>query len=111
MPAATSNSSVSPARRIEHQRASLPYTHPIQNPFAHPPLMQSPQSYGNGFGQPGMYSTPAGDGRRTRGTAYPQRRISIGLAPNGNALGILPTPDPTVGSCMSEEDKDVALQL
>lgn len=25
--------------------------------------------------------------------------------------GILPTPDPTVGSCMSEEDKDVALQL
>ena len=26
-------------------------------------------------------------------------------------MGILPTPDPTVGSCMSEEDKDVALQL
>lgn len=25
--------------------------------------------------------------------------------------GILPTPDPTVGSCMSEEDKDVAIQL
>jgi hypothetical protein len=29
---------------------------------------------------------------------------------NGGS-GILPTPDPTVGSCMSEEDKDVALQL
>lgn len=26
-------------------------------------------------------------------------------------MGILPTPDPTVGSCMSEEDKDVAIQL
>jgi hypothetical protein len=73
--------------------------------------MQSPQSFGNGFGQPGMYSTPPTDGRRTRGTAYPQPRLSIGVTPNGNALGILPTPDPTVGSCMSEEDKDVALQL
>jgi hypothetical protein len=29
----------------------------------------------------------------------------------GNSSGILPTPDPTVGSCVSEEDKDVALQL
>jgi hypothetical protein len=28
-----------------------------------------------------------------------------------HAMGILPTPDPTVGSCMSEEDKDVAIQL
>lgn len=111
MPAATSNSSVSPARRIEHQRASLPYTHPAQNPFTYPQLMQSPQNYGNGFGEPGMYSTPVTDGRRTRGTAYPQPRMSIGVTPNGNALGILPTPDPTVGSCMSEEDKDVALQL
>lgn len=26
-------------------------------------------------------------------------------------MGILATPDPTVGSCMSEEDKDVAMQL
>lgn len=111
MPAATSNSSISPARRIEHQRASLPYTYPAQNPFAFPQLMQSPQSFGNGFGQPGMYSTPASDGRRTRGTSYVQPRLSIGVTPNGNALGILPTPDPTVGSCMSEEDKDVALQL
>jgi hypothetical protein len=73
--------------------------------------MQSPHSYGNGFGQPGIYSTPATDGRRTRGTAQPQQRLSIGATPNGNSLGILPTPDPTVGSCMSEEDKDVALQL
>ena len=26
-------------------------------------------------------------------------------------MTIMPTPDPTVGSCMSEEDKDVAMQL
>jgi hypothetical protein len=74
--------------------------------------MQSPQGFSNGFGQPGLYSTPAAHGRRTRGGAsYPSSRQSIGITPNGNSSGILPTPDPTVGSCMSEEDKDVALQL
>lgn len=29
----------------------------------------------------------------------------------GPIMGTLATPDPTVGSCMSEEDKDVAMQL
>ncbi|RDL32000.1 uncharacterized protein BP5553_09402 [Venustampulla echinocandica] len=111
MPAATSNSSVSPQRRLEHQRASLPFTHPSQHPFSNTPVLHSPQSYNNGFGQPGIYSTPAAQGRRTRaGASYPARQ-SIGSTPNGNSSGILPTPDPTVGSCMSEEDKDVALQL
>jgi hypothetical protein len=51
-----------------------------------------------------MYATPAHDSRRSRGS------ISYGSG-MGNGMGILPTPDPTVGSCMSEEDKDVALQL
>jgi hypothetical protein len=112
MPAATSNSSVSPARRIEHQRALFPFTHPSQNPFSNPQPLQSPQSYSNGFGQPGLYSTPAAQTRRTRGgTSYPPARHSISATPNGSGPGILPTPDPTVGSCMSEEDKDVALQL
>jgi len=74
--------------------------------------MQSPQHYSNGFGQPGLYSTPVAHERRTRGGAsYPTNRQSIGVASSGNSSGILPTPDPTVGSCMSEEDKDVALQL
>ena len=59
-----------------------------------------------------MYTTPSGLGRRTRGGAsYPPNRQSFGSAPAGNSSGILPTPEPTVGSCMSEEDKDVALQL
>lgn len=110
MPAATSNSSVSPARRIEHQRSAFPFTNPSQNPFANPQPLQSPQSYGNGFGQPGMYATPA-PGRRTRGAGYPSNPQSMGSTPGGNSSGILPTPDPTVGSCVSEEDKDVALQL
>jgi hypothetical protein len=111
MPAATSNSSVSPARRIEHQRAAF-FPQPSQHPFLNPQPLQSPQSYSNGFGQPGMYTTPAAHGRRTRGGAsYPPNRLSTGSTPNGNSSGILPTPEPTVGSCMSEEDKDVALQL
>ncbi|KAI9745669.1 MAG: hypothetical protein M1818_001203 [Claussenomyces sp. TS43310] len=109
MPAATSNSSVSPARRTEHQRASIPFAHASQHAFANPPFLQSPQSY-QGFGQPGMYPSPAGEGRRTRG-AYPATRDAIGGMHTGQASGVLPTPDPTVGSCMSEEDKDVALQL
>ncbi|KAJ8119255.1 hypothetical protein ONZ43_g3757 [Nemania bipapillata] len=100
MPAATSNPSVSPARRVEHQRASLPFPHPSQNPFTNPQPLQSPQSY-NGYGQQGIFATPVADSRRHRG--------SIGYP--GNGSGILPTPDPTIGSCVSEEDKDVAIQL
>ncbi|PHH88652.1 hypothetical protein CDD83_7254 [Cordyceps sp. RAO-2017] len=107
MPAATSNPSVSPARRIEHPRPSLPFVHPGQNPFTNPRPMQSPQNYNSVMAHAGMYATPASQGHRSRG--------SIGYASNGSGvatgLGVLPTPDPTVGSCMSEEDKDVAIQL
>ncbi|RYP02862.1 hypothetical protein DL764_005547 [Monosporascus ibericus] len=100
MPTTTSNSSMSPARRIEHQRVPLPFVHPGQSAFTHPRPLQSPQSYSNGYGHVGMFATPTSDARRQRSTmGYP------------NGSGILPTPDPTVGSCMSEEDKDVAIQL
>jgi hypothetical protein len=109
MPAATSNSSVSPARRLEHQRASFPYTTSSHNPFSNPHPLQSPQSFGNGLVHPGAYTTPAAQGRRTRGGAAYPPNTQPGSTPSGN--GVLPTPDPTVGSCMSEEDKDVALQL
>ncbi|KAG6022305.1 hypothetical protein E4U19_005114 [Claviceps sp. Clav32 group G5] len=106
MPAATSNPSVSPARRIDNHRPSLPFVHPGQHPFTNPRPMPSPQSY-NGNAQPSVYATPA-HGHRSRD--------SIGYASNGSGIGsgpsgVLPTPDPTVGSCMSEEDKDVAIQL
>lgn len=103
MPAATSNPSVSPARRIEHHRPSLPFVVPGQNPFTQPRPIQYPQ-YQNGLSHSAVYATPGSDSRRTRG--------SIGFAGNGvGGTGVLPTPDPTVGSCMSEEDKDVAIQL
>ncbi|KAI1330138.1 hypothetical protein F5Y16DRAFT_408802 [Xylariaceae sp. FL0255] len=100
MPAATSNPSVSPARRVEHQRLPLPFAHPAQNPFTNPRPLHSPQNSSTHM-QQNMFATPSADHRRHRG--------SIGF-PN-NATGILPTPDPTIGSCVSEEDKDVAIQL
>ncbi|PHH63453.1 hypothetical protein CDD81_5832 [Ophiocordyceps australis] len=107
MPAATSNPSVSPARRVEHSRPTLPFVHPGQNPFTHPRPMQSPQSYPNGLVHSNMFATPASHGHRSR--------ESIGYVSNSGLIsaggGVLPTPDPTVGSCMSEEDKDVAIQL
>ncbi|KAF7557868.1 hypothetical protein G7046_g5941 [Stylonectria norvegica] len=107
MPAATSNPSVSPARRIEPHRPAMPFVQPSQNPFTNPRPMQSPQNYNNGLSHLNMYATPASDGRRTRGgNGY--TNASAGA---GSSVGILPTPDPTVGSCMSEEDKDVAIQL
>lgn len=103
MPAALSNPSISPARRVEHNRATLPFVQPGQNPFTNPRLLHSPQSYSAGYNGVGMYATPATDTRRARSYAS-----GMGVVPN---MGILPTPDPTVGSCMSEEDKDVAIQL
>ncbi len=91
---------MSPARRIEHQRPALPFVHPGPHAFTNPRPLQSPQSYNNGYGHVGMFATPVADSRRQRGSmGYP------------NSSTILPTPDPTVGSCMSEEDKDVAIQL
>lgn len=104
MPAATSNPSISPVRRAEHQRQSLPYNPFGQRPQANPRPIQSPQSYSNGFGYSSLYATPTSEQQRSRN--------SIGYPPAVTpGAGILPTPDPTVGSCVSEEDKDVALQL
>ncbi|KAL2260631.1 hypothetical protein VTK26DRAFT_5308 [Humicola hyalothermophila] len=106
MPAATSNTSASPARRFEHHRNSLPYIPVTQNPFSNPHPLHSPQGYNNGYAASGMYSTPGSDNRRSRG--------SFGFPPGqrmGPGMQTMPTPDPTVGSCMSEEDKDVAIQL
>lgn len=106
MPAATSNPSVSPARRFDPHRNPLPFVHPGQNPFSNPHPLQSPHGYHNGYAPSGMYSTPVSDHRRNRG--------SFGIPAGqrmGPAMHMMPTPDPTVGSCMSEEDKDVAMQL
>lgn len=105
MPAAISNPSVSPARRMEYSRASLPFVQPGQNPFTNPRMLQSPQNSSHGYNGLGVYPTPAPVARSSRGAVG--YTANIGAGP----MGILATPDPTVGSCMSEEDKDVAMQL
>lgn len=98
MPAATSNPSVSPARRVEHHRPSLSLGYSGQNPFTNPRPIQASQTYNN-MQHNNMYAPHTAEVRR--------HRNSVSMTGNG----ILPTPDPTVGSCVSEEDKDVALQL
>ncbi|CAN8095676.1 unnamed protein product [Discula destructiva] len=108
MPAAISNPSVSPARRLEYQRASLPFIQPGQNPFTNPRVLQSPQTANHGYNGLGMYPTPSTVARSSRGNVGYPTTMGVGSGPS---MGILATPDPTVGSCMSEEDKDVAMQL
>lgn len=99
MPAATSNPSVSPARRVDHHRLSFSYGQSGPNPFTNPRPIQATHNYNNGIQAHPYAPNPHG---------HRHSRVNSGVGMNGN---ILPTPDPTVGSCMSEEDKDVALQL
>ncbi|TEA13164.1 putative transcriptional regulatory protein [Colletotrichum sidae] len=107
MPAATSNPSVSPARRAEPQRSSLPFVHPGHNPFTNPAVpLQSPQSHNNGYGHAAYYATPSSERHGRSSVGYAGHISNFGAA-----TGVLPTPDPTVASCVSEEDKDVAIQL
>ncbi|EAQ90742.1 hypothetical protein CHGG_02677 [Chaetomium globosum CBS 148.51] len=103
MPAATSNPSVSPARRADSHRAPLPFIQPGQNPFSNSLPLQSSRAYANGFQHSGMYATPSSDNRRSRGSFEFQSGQGDG--------SVMPTPEPTVRSAVSEEDKDVAMQL
>lgn len=106
MPAAISNPSVSPARRLDYHRASLPYIQSGHNPFTNPRVLQSPQHGNYGYNGVGTYPTPVTVARPSRGPAGYTNTMVV-----SSSMGTLATPDPTVGSCMSEEDKDVAMQL
>ena len=106
-------SSISPQRRAGPLNIASPYTYTNQQTFSYPQPLPSPQSYGSGanFLQTAMagnginiaYQHPGNRQLRGRpsGVGYPPSRPSV--------PGILPTPDPTVGSAISDED--VALQL
>lgn len=121
VPIANSISSISPQRRTNGQNHQSPFARPAQRTpqYNHP--LQSPQSYGFGEHLHGAtsinaspYSMPAptqhGHRLRDRPALPPTAsRSSTGSLPRKQALGILPTPDPTVASCISDED--VALQL
>jgi len=103
MPATTSNPSVSPARRLDPHRGPLTFIQSGQNPFSNPHPLQSPRTFANSYAHSGMYATPNSDNRRSRG--------SFGFPPGPGEGSVMPTPEPTVRSAVSEEDKDVAMQL
>jgi hypothetical protein len=99
-------SSVSPQRR--NGPAVTPYAYPNQQTFSYTQPLPSPQSHGSAHyhqnGMPGMgygSHTQVRRGARPSNTVFPPPRLS--------GDGILPTPDPTVNSVISDED--VALQL
>ncbi|KAJ4305752.1 hypothetical protein N0V90_001283 [Kalmusia sp. IMI 367209] len=115
VPMTASLSSVSPQRRISGNNAASPYSMSNQQTFAYSYPLQSPQSYGQGdtsylHGLATPYSTSSGQMQgyrsRTRGTTQggPYRQT-------GAPGGILPTPDPTLGSVSVISDEDVARQL
>lgn len=103
MPISASISSISPQRRNAPGNAASPYAYGNQQTFSYTQPLPSPQSYGSGvnYMQPGPNGYHAN--RQIRGR--PSVNYSAGRGPNGT----MPTPDPTVGSAISDED--VALQL
>ncbi|KAL9002933.1 MAG: hypothetical protein Q9188_004170 [Gyalolechia gomerana] len=105
VPAANSISSISPQRRSNGQENPSPFTKSQQRTYTYSQPLQSPQSYGYA-----PLSAPHGHRLRERSNAprysYP---ASAGGVSRPQVFGLLPTPDPTVASCISDED--VALQL
>ena len=121
VPASNSISSISPQRRSNGQDNPSPFARPTQRHFSYSQPLQSPQSYGHGEHKHGIFPTnihpsnvqpapPTGRRLRERTNAPSlSARMSSGTNPRAQGFGILPTPDPTIASCISDED--VALQL
>lgn len=118
VPASNSISSISPQRRSNGQEDPSPFAKPAQRPFVTLQPLQSPQSYDSlqraNFTNNVLYTPPpsAQHSHRLRERANipnVSTRTSSGTIPRGIGFGILPTPDPTIASCISDED--VALQL
>lgn len=113
IPMSASMSSASPQRRWNGPNVNTPITTSNQQTFSYNQMMPSPLSYSNGdrstvksgYGLPAGASKPFGSQLRgpSLGSALPQRFHGA------NNRGDLPTPAPTIGSAMSDED--VAIQL
>ncbi|ETN41857.1 uncharacterized protein HMPREF1541_03796 [Cyphellophora europaea CBS 101466] len=106
VPIAASQSSISPQRRSLLQEGPSPFQPPAQKLFGQPPPMLSPQSHNPRYsnGSTDQYSA-------TGGFAAPQHRHHLRdrmqttpYTGRAGYSGILPTPDPTVASCISDED-------
>lgn len=112
VPIAASQSSISPQRRSLPQEGPSPFQPPAQKLFSlqqHPIL--SPQSHGQVYNMdaPGdqnavtSMATPVAQHHhrlRDRSSMQPGQIARQGYSGNG----VLPTPDPTVASCISDED-------
>ncbi|MCJ1477252.1 hypothetical protein MMC13_005923 [Lambiella insularis] len=121
VPAPNSISSISPQRRSNGHENASPFARPTQRTFAYSVPLQSPQGYtlsdhGQGnippTGSPFAIPSATTHGHRLRervnGPLLSTRSMP-GVTPRLHGAGILPTPDPTIASCISDED--VALQL
>lgn len=114
IPVTTSVSSVSPQRRIDGQTGASPFQFNNQQTFTYNQPLPSPQSHnqsdrayiGQGYGGYSGAANIQANRMRHRGSMsyVPPRYTS-----NGLGSGVLPTPDPTINSVISDED--VALQL
>lgn len=111
VPMTASISSVSPQRRTNGDNAASPMPFSNQRTFTYTQPMPSPQSHGRSEPQ---YPQSAHSGAIWN-TALPytaqyHNRTPVSYHPPRQSTGgILPTPEPTVGSVISDED--VALQL
>lgn len=115
VPFTTSTSSISPQRRSTgNDGEPSPFARPTHRPFNTRPPLPSPQSYGHS--EHGYTGTPAKNSLYSN-SIFPEnasrfRPSGATIAGSGNRQtmpGILPTPDPTIASCISDED--VAMQL
>lgn len=87
--------------------AGSPFARPTHRPYNYQQALPSPQSYGHSeygaqSGRNTVYATPM----------VPDHAHRVPYSNSGarvNGHGILPTPDPTIASCISDED--VAMQL
>ncbi|MCJ1396815.1 hypothetical protein MMC11_000005 [Xylographa trunciseda] len=121
VPAPNSISSISPQRRSNGLDNASPFARPAQRNIAYSVPLHSPQGYNSSDHIPGtmqqsgtsfVMPSTTNHGHRLRdrinGPVLSARSVSgTILRPLGT--GILPTPDPTIASCISDED--VALQL
>ncbi|KAJ5897608.1 hypothetical protein N7504_007896 [Penicillium tannophilum] len=108
VPLTTSTSSISPQRRsIGQEGAGSPFALPTHRPYNYHQTLPSPQSYGHS-----EYGVPSGKSTVYATPTVPDNANRIPFsnsAPRVSGAGILPTPDPTIASCISDED--VAMQL
>ncbi|KAI7362800.1 hypothetical protein KC328_g18969, partial [Hortaea werneckii] len=107
VPMTASISSISPQRRSGPGNAASPYGYPHQSTFSYTQPLPSPQSYGSN----GHYMPPGAtsNGFSSNSQAGRSSVRRSGGSTQRHSGGVLPTPDPTVGSVISDED--VALQL